>query len=105
MINQLITKLAGRPLAAPVVSGGVVRVTGTGVSAAARAQLSVPAFGESVSERPTSAPATAVMTAGSDLPTYVTAGVGAGHQIFGQQKTQLHTMWALRGLDPWSDPA
>ncbi|WP_146057570.1 hypothetical protein [Streptomyces sp. SM12] len=25
-------------------------------------------------------------------------------QLFGQQKTQLLTMWALRGLDPWSDP-
>ncbi|WP_130796676.1 hypothetical protein [Streptomyces otsuchiensis] len=25
-------------------------------------------------------------------------------QLFGQQKTQLLTMWALRGLNPWSDP-
>ncbi|WP_052851611.1 hypothetical protein [Streptomyces avicenniae] len=104
MINQLITKLAGRPLATTVVSGGVVRDAGTSLSAAACAQLSVAAFRGSVSERPIQAPVEATVTAGSTFDAYDTT-TGAGHQIFGQQNTQLHTMWALRGLDPWSDPA
>jgi hypothetical protein len=35
---------------------------------------------------------------------HVFAAPGTDAQLFGQQKTQLHTMWALRGLDPWSEP-
>ncbi|NJQ17952.1 hypothetical protein HCN52_24245 [Streptomyces bohaiensis] len=37
---------------------------------------------------------------------FAVAGVvaEAPAQLFGQQKSQLHPMWALRGLDPWTDP-
>ncbi|MFJ3900977.1 hypothetical protein [Streptomyces sp. NPDC090025] len=34
--------------------------------------------------------------------TYGFAATSAGNQ---QQTTQHHTMWAFRGLEPWSDPA
>ncbi|SOD60982.1 hypothetical protein SAMN06297387_102398 [Streptomyces zhaozhouensis] len=57
-------------------------------------------------ERPISAPETAaVAAAAGGVAAYgATANLaGAGHQIFGQQ-TKSHSMWALRGLDPWSDP-
>lgn len=33
-----------------------------------------------------------------------TRTVGSAPQLFGHDKTQLLTMWALRGLDPWSQP-
>ncbi|MFE2377946.1 hypothetical protein [Streptomyces sp. NPDC059398] len=50
-------------------------------------------------ERPTQAPEAAVAIAG--IPSYAFAAAGAE---FGQQATQHHTMWAFRGLEPWSDP-
>ncbi|MET9499178.1 hypothetical protein [Streptomyces sp. NPDC006552] len=48
-------------------------------------------------ERPTKAPE-AVATAQAQA--YASAA-GAG---FRKQTTQHHTMWAFRGLEPWSDP-
>ncbi|MEV5969199.1 hypothetical protein [Streptomyces sp. NPDC051921] len=33
---------------------------------------------------------------------FAAAATGAGIE---QQTTQHHTMWAFRGLEPWSDPA
>jgi hypothetical protein len=56
---------------------------------------------ERICARPVQAPVMAVARADA----YALTAEGAGSQIFGQQKTQLHTMWALRGLNPWSDPA
>ncbi|MEI5101651.1 hypothetical protein RB200_28025 [Streptomyces sp. PmtG] len=50
-------------------------------------------------ERPTKAPE-AVATA--QAQTYAFAAAGAG---FRTQTQQHHTMWAFRGLEPWSDPA
>ena len=50
-------------------------------------------------ERPTKAPE-AVATAQAQA--YAFAAVGAG---FRKQTTHHHTMWAFRGLKPWSDPA
>jgi hypothetical protein len=50
-------------------------------------------------------PATAAPVATKALanaPAFIAGGVDA--QLFGQQKTQLFPMWALRGLDPWSEP-
>lgn len=44
----------------------------------------------------------AVKTRTSQSPVFIAPGADA--QLFGQQNTQLHTMWALRGLDPWSQP-
>ncbi|MFI7384265.1 hypothetical protein [Streptomyces sp. NPDC049813] len=49
-------------------------------------------------ERPTKAPE-AVATAQAQA--YAAAAAGAG---FRKQTTQHHTMWAFRGLEPWSDP-
>ncbi|GHC47889.1 hypothetical protein [Streptomyces flavofungini] len=51
-------------------------------------------------ERPTKAPE-AVVTAQADA--YVFAAAGAGFRNKTTQQ-QHHTMWAFRGLEPWSDP-
>lgn len=50
------------------------------------------------SERATKAPE-AVVTAQAQA--YAFAAAGAGSK---KQTTQHHTMWAFRGLEPWSDP-
>ncbi|MEU6734502.1 hypothetical protein [Streptomyces physcomitrii] len=50
-------------------------------------------------ERPTQAPA--AVAAVAELQAYVPAAAGAGNR---KQMTQHHTMWAFRGLEPWSDP-
>ncbi|MVO83267.1 hypothetical protein GPA10_00455 [Streptomyces sp. p1417] len=49
-------------------------------------------------ERPTKAPE-AVATAQAQAYAFAAAGAG-----FPKQTTQHHTMWAFRGLEPWSDP-
>ncbi|UED84306.1 hypothetical protein [Streptomyces profundus] len=56
-------------------------------------------------ERTMSAREMAVAAAAVGVDAYATTPnlVGAGHQIFGQQ-SKSHSMWALRGLEPWSDP-
>lgn len=51
-------------------------------------------------ERATKAPA-AVVTAQAQAYAFA-AATGAGSRT--QQTTQHHTMWAFRGLEPWSDP-
>ncbi|OII66137.1 hypothetical protein BJP40_14285 [Streptomyces sp. CC53] len=51
-------------------------------------------------ERPTKALEAGV--AAAEAPAYVIAATGAGNQ---KQTKQHHTMWAFRGLEPWSDPA
>ncbi|QHV89158.1 hypothetical protein [Streptomyces sp. 604F] len=48
-------------------------------------------------ERPTQAPAG---EAAAQAHAYAFAAAGAGFP-----KTKQHTMWAFRGLEPWSDPA
>ncbi|MFI0237354.1 hypothetical protein [Streptomyces sp. NPDC016845] len=50
-------------------------------------------------ERPTKAPEA---VAAAEAQAYAFAAAGAG---FRKQTTQHHTMWAFRGLEPWSDPA
>ncbi|MER5739040.1 MULTISPECIES: hypothetical protein [unclassified Streptomyces] len=50
-------------------------------------------------ERPTKARVAEETKAG--ITAYGFAAAGAGKQ----QTTQHHTMWAFRGLEPWSDPA
>jgi hypothetical protein len=50
-------------------------------------------------ERPTKAPE-AVATAQAQAYAFAAAGAG-----FRKQTTHHHTMWAFRGLEPWSDPA
>ncbi|MER5255436.1 MULTISPECIES: hypothetical protein [unclassified Streptomyces] len=49
------------------------------------------------SERATKAPEAVVTQAQA----YAFAAAGAGSK---KQTTQHHTMWAFRGLEPWSDP-
>ncbi|MEU9705136.1 hypothetical protein [Streptomyces sp. NPDC047981] len=53
------------------------------------------------SERPTEALEAGV--AAGKAKAYAFAATGAGHQT--KQTQQHHTMWAFRGLEPWSDPA
>ncbi|MDT0342562.1 hypothetical protein [Streptomyces litchfieldiae] len=102
---ESITKLAGHEFAGICALGGV-RLSGTGVSGAAAARPAAVAPRAAANERPIMAPASAVVAvARTRAYDRITDVAGAGNQIFGQQKTQLHTMWALRGLDPWSDPA
>ncbi|WUL62426.1 hypothetical protein OHS16_09975 [Streptomyces sp. NBC_00344] len=77
-----------------------LRGTGlSGISAAGRVSLvNLPV--RDLNERPTEAPEAAVAIAAAK--TYAFAATGAG---FGKQhETQHHTMWAFRGLEPWSDP-
>ncbi|TGB00606.1 hypothetical protein [Streptomyces sp. MZ04] len=50
------------------------------------------------SERATKAPE-AVATAQAQAYAFAAAGAGAK-----KQTTHHHTMWAFRGLEPWSDP-
>ena len=51
-------------------------------------------------ERPTKALEAAV--AAAKARAYAFAAASAGTK---KQQTQHHTMWAFRGLEPWSDPA
>ncbi|MFJ6936827.1 hypothetical protein [Streptomyces sp. NPDC101132] len=104
------TKMTDRSVAASCLLGSTQLVSfipaaqGTGLSAAfvggpaALATLPVRERNER-SERPTQAPA-AVAVAQADA--YAFAATGAGSL---KQTTQHHTMWAFRGLEPWSDPA
>lgn len=69
------------PIAGGVVAGGVERGVERG-------------------KRPAMAPV--AVEAAANAAAF--AAEGADAQLFGQQKTQLLPMWALRGLQPWSDP-
>ncbi|MFI8960953.1 hypothetical protein ACIGO8_02475 [Streptomyces sp. NPDC053493] len=53
-------------------------------------------------ERPTKALEAGVVGK-AQAPAYGFAATATGAGI--QQTTQHHTMWAFRGLEPWSDPA
>ncbi|MDT9680804.1 hypothetical protein RND61_01680 [Streptomyces sp. TRM76323] len=56
--------------------------------------------GFEANERPTEALEAGV--AAAQAPAYAFAATGADHT---KQTQQHHTMWAFRGLEPWSDPA
>ncbi|MFJ4844051.1 MULTISPECIES: hypothetical protein [unclassified Streptomyces] len=89
------TVIAACPLGASLV--------GTGLSSSLSGRLSVlgtPALSlrERAGERPTQAPAEAVMAMAKGYA--FAAANGAGNP-----KTQQHPKWAFRGLEPWSDPA
>lgn len=98
MSFTITTKLTGHEVIASCLPG--FRSTAALSGAFAMSEAAMPR--ERVDERPTQAPAV-LAAAAAHAAAY--AANGAGHQLFGQQKTQLHSMWALRGLDPWSDPA
>ncbi|MFD1830039.1 hypothetical protein ACFSJS_10210 [Streptomyces desertarenae] len=102
-ITAVMTELVGREVVASCLLGS--RLSGTGVSGAAAARLGslpVPSIRERISERPTQAPAAAVV---AQADAYVFTGTAANGADNGQKRAQHHTMWAFRGLEPWRDPA
>ncbi|MFF2651242.1 hypothetical protein [Streptomyces sp. NPDC058045] len=79
---------------------GLSRGTGLSGISAVRSGAALPIAGLPVregNERPTKAPEA---VAAAQAHAYAFAAAGAG---FRKQNKQ-HTMWAFRGLDPWSDP-
>ncbi|MGW7055194.1 hypothetical protein [Streptomyces sp. NPDC054887] len=95
------TKMTDRSVAAPCSLG--LSLPGTGLSVIPAVRLASLA-GLAVlarSERPTEAPAAAVATAQAHAYAFAAAGAGARNK----KQTQHQTMWAFRGLEPWSDPA
>ncbi|MEU2562291.1 hypothetical protein ABZ626_23580 [Streptomyces longispororuber] len=95
-------KMTDRSVVASCLLGFSHQGTGLSVgNAAVRPAASLPLLGLEIregNERPTKAPE-AVVTAQAQA--YALAAAGAG---FRKQTTQHHTMWAFRGLEPWSDP-
>ncbi|SFB91874.1 hypothetical protein [Streptomyces aidingensis] len=88
---------------------GARLATGLGVSEGVAVRRSVAPVRERIVERiaarPAQAPAVAAVMAADAVGYDAAVAHGAGSQLFGRQKTQLASMWALRGLNPWSDPA
>lgn len=81
-----------------------VSVLGTGLSGVSVARMAGVSFVSLLpvierNERPTQAPAAAVATA--QVSAYSFAAAGAEDRT---KQHQHHTMWAFRGLEPWSDP-
>jgi hypothetical protein len=93
---SFMTKMTDRPVAAACFRASL---RGTALSSRLSAGLPTTALSirERGGERPTQAPAVAVM---AEVKAYAfTATNGAGNQ------KQQHPKWASRGLEPWSDPA
>lgn len=93
-------KLTDRPVVVATCTLGAP-LPGTGMSGApalrlaSLAELSIREGGE----RATKAPAVVETKA----PAYAFTPGGAGHSSNGQKQQHL-SMWAFRGLEPWSDP-
>ncbi|WP_432744043.1 hypothetical protein H7827_09070 [Streptomyces sp. JH002] len=117
MASITLTKLSGlsgHDVVSSCLPGGSHLFFATGVSGA-EAVREVRIERAERSERPAQAPAVVAAAAAQASDAYdaiaAAAANGAGaaavaaNQLFGQQKTQLHTMWALRGLKPWMHPA
>lgn len=94
------TKMTDRSVVATCLLGASLRGTGlSGISAVSPVSLAgFPV--RDLNERPTEAPEAAVAIAAAK--TYASAATGAG--LGTKRETQHHTMWAFRGLEPWSDP-
>ncbi|GAA0607237.1 hypothetical protein [Streptomyces crystallinus] len=101
------TKVTDRSVVATCLLGSSFQ--GTGLSAGVSGLLGLSAVIPSSlasfpvrngNERPTQAPEAVV--AKGQAQAYAFAAAGAGAE---KQTTQHHTMWAFRGLEPWSDPA
>ncbi|MFF2850801.1 hypothetical protein ACFVT5_31395 [Streptomyces sp. NPDC058001] len=95
------TKMTDRSVVASCLLG--LSNQGTGVSgvAAVRPVSNLALAGLPIrerNERPTQAPEAVAAT---KAQAYAFAATGAGSS----SKTQHHSMWAFRGLEPWSDPA
>ncbi|WP_431947354.1 hypothetical protein [Actinacidiphila sp. bgisy167] len=90
---SFMTKMTDRPVVAACFLGASFR--GTGLSGGL--PTTVLSIRERGGERPTQAPAAAVV---AEAQAYAIAATnGAGNQ------KQQHLKWAFRGLEPWSDPA
>ncbi|MEV0257557.1 hypothetical protein AB0H82_25285 [Streptomyces sp. NPDC050732] len=100
-------KMTDRSVVASCLLGFSNQGTGLsgGIPAVRPLPASMPLAGLRVSEanegneRPTQAPEAAVAEAQAQAYAFAAAGAG-----FRKQTTQHHTMWAFRGLEPWSDP-
>ncbi|MDX3077723.1 hypothetical protein ACIP98_25250 [Streptomyces sp. NPDC088354] len=89
------TVVAACPLGASLLGTGLSSSLSGRVSALGTPALSLR---ERAGERPTQAPAEAVMAQAKAYAFAATNGAG-------NPKTQQHPKWAFRGLEPWSDPA
>lgn len=101
-------KMTDRSVVATCPLGSSFQGTGlsTGVSGLLGLSVVIPSSLASLpvrngNERPTQAPEAAV--AKGQAQAYAFAAAGAEGEK--KQTTQHHTMWAFRGLEPWSDPA
>ncbi|MGW3626119.1 hypothetical protein [Streptomyces sp. NPDC000880] len=96
-------KMTDRSVVSACSLGFSAAFNGTGVSGIS-AVLPVSGLGGlpvlERNERPTKALEAAV--AAAKARAYAFAAASAGTK---KQQTQHHTMWAFRGLEPWSDPA
>ncbi|MGW6540022.1 hypothetical protein ACWGBV_31935 [Streptomyces sp. NPDC055051] len=105
--NVVSSKLDAIVSTAKMTDRSVASACSLGLSAFAFLGSGLPATGLSGrgtaaierDERPTEARVAEEGKAG--ITAYGFAAAGAGKQ----QTTQHHTMWAFRGLEPWSDPA
>ncbi|URM89707.1 hypothetical protein LUW75_06565 [Streptomyces sp. MRC013] len=100
-------EMTDRPFASACalgLSGSAFPGSGLSGLRAVRPSFPVPAFpvveGFEADERPTEAPEAGV--AAAQAPAYALAATGVDET---KQTKQHHTMWAFRGLEPWSDPA
>ncbi|WP_418959017.1 hypothetical protein [Streptomyces tritici] len=101
MTDRSVVSACSLGLSGSAFLGSGLSVTGLpGVEAARLATLpTILPVVEGRDERPTKALEAAV--AGKAKAAYAFAATGAGNQ----QTMTHHTMWAFRGLEPWSDPA
>ncbi|OAR25012.1 hypothetical protein A8W25_20290 [Streptomyces sp. ERV7] len=107
------TKVTDRSVVATCPLGSSFQGTGlsTGVSGLLGLSVVIPSPLASLpvrngNERPTQAPEAAVVKGQAEAAYAVAAaGAGAEKKTKQHQTTQHHTMWAFRGLEPWSDPA
>ncbi|MCX5385523.1 hypothetical protein [Streptomyces sp. NBC_00083] len=108
--SSITTKVTVRSVVATCPLGSAFQGTGlsSGVSGLLGLSATVPAPMASLpvrderNERPILAPAAAVVRGRAQAHAFAATGAGAEQQT---KKYQHHTMWAFRGLEPWSDPA
>ncbi|MFJ8308673.1 MULTISPECIES: hypothetical protein [unclassified Streptomyces] len=104
------TKVTDRSVVATCTLGSSFQGTGlsTGVSGLLGLSAVIPAALASLpvrderNERPIEAPGAAVAKGRAQAHAFAATGAGAEKQT---KQYQHHTMWAFRGLEPWSDPA
>ena len=104
------TKVTDRSVAATCTLGSSFQGTGlsigasglVGISAVVPASLASLPVRDERNERPIQAPGAAVAKGRAQAHAFAATGAGAEKQT---KRYQHHTMWAFRGLEPWSDPA